>query len=92
MDCQNCIHCEVCSDNIEKNSVDSANCKHFQHKSYQPCEFKGVTIKPDGEHELSAHKFVEDTTLKNVTIQILRCEKCGYVSIGWIPQDNTEEL
>lgn len=56
------------------------------------CEHKGVTIKPDGIHELSPHKYQEETKLKNVTIQILRCKTCGKVSIGWYRQENTEEV
>ena len=33
-----------------------------------------------------------DQILKNVTVEILRCPVCGKVSIGWIRQDNTEEI
>ena len=51
-----------------------------------------ITIKPDGIHELSPHKFTEEMKLKNVTVQILRCKVCGEVSIGWYRQDNTEML
>lgn len=51
-----------------------------------------ISFLPDGVHELSAHKFVEETKLKNVTVQILKCKECGNVSIGWIRQDNTEEV
>lgn len=51
-----------------------------------------VTIKPDGIHELSTHKYKLDKRLKNVTIEILRCERCGEVSIGWYRQDDTEEV
>ena len=55
------------------------------------CNHNGVVIKPDGIHPISPHLFVEEERLKNVTIQILRCKNCGYVSIGWFKQDNTEK-
>ena len=51
-----------------------------------------VVIKPDGIHPLSPHQFVEEEHLRNVTIQILRCEKCGHVSIGWYRQPDTEKV
>lgn len=56
------------------------------------CNHEGITIKPDGIHELSPHRFVLEKRLKNVTIEILRCKECGEVSIGWYRQDDTEEL
>lgn len=56
------------------------------------CEHKGITIKPDGIHELSPHAFQEELHLRNVTVQVLRCKTCGYVSIGWRRQNNTEEV
>lgn len=55
------------------------------------CENNGITIKPDGVHALSPHKYQEELKLKNVTIQILRCKICGKTSIGWYRQENTEE-
>lgn len=56
------------------------------------CTFEGVVIKPDGVHELSPHDFVLEEKLKNVTIEILRCRKCGAFSIGWYRQEDTEEI
>ncbi len=52
----------------------------------------GVTIKPDGVHELVPHRFVLAEKYKNVTVEILRCEECGEVSIGWYRQENTERV
>ena len=52
----------------------------------------GITIKPDGIHELSPHHFQKVQTLKNVTVEILQCKVCGKVSIGWYAQDNTQEV
>ena len=51
-----------------------------------------TTIKPDGVHELDTCNFEEVGVYKNVTVQILRCKDCGRISIGWLRQDNTEEV
>lgn len=56
------------------------------------CNHNGITIKPDGIHELSPHKFKLEQKLRNVTVEILRCEECGEVSIGWYRQEDTEEV
>ena len=56
------------------------------------CNHNGITIKPDGIHELAPHKFKLEQKLRNVTIEILRCEECGEVSIGWYRQEDTEEV
>lgn len=42
-------------------------------------------------HELAnpGCSFVEDGLYQNVTVQILRCEKCGKYSIAWWKQPNT---
>ena len=49
----------------------------------------GVSIKPDGIHELSRHRYELEGEYRNVTVQVLRCKDCGELSIGWIRQDNT---
>jgi hypothetical protein len=56
------------------------------------CNHNAITIKPDGIHELSPHKFKLEQKLRNVTVEILRCEECGEVSIGWYRQEDTEEV
>lgn len=56
------------------------------------CEHNGITIRPDGIHELSPHKYVLEQRLRNVTIEILHCKVCGKVSIGWYRQEDTEEI
>lgn len=30
-----------------------------------------------------SHELVEDEVIENCTVQILKCKKCGEVSIGW---------
>ena len=56
------------------------------------CEHSGITIKLDGIHELSPHRFEVHQKLKNVTVEILKCTECGEISIGWIPQADTEDI
>ena len=51
-----------------------------------------VVIKPDGTHELDACDYVEINRLRNVTISILQCRKCGRIEIAWERQEDTEEL
>ena len=55
------------------------------------CTFgDGVTVSLDGIHEVDPCSFVLEETLRNVTIEILRCRNCGRISIAWKRQDNTE--
>jgi hypothetical protein len=57
------------------------------------CSFSdGVTIKPDGIHELDPCIYEEVERYANVTISIMRCKKCGNVEISWYKQEDTEEL
>lgn len=98
MNCNNCLHLDICVYNVAGRANDFAECNNFldrsviEQKAANTCSFGNVTICPDGKHALSPHKFVEEITLRNVTVQVLCCEKCGKVSIGWTRQDNTEEV
>jgi hypothetical protein len=57
------------------------------------CQFpKGVTVNPDGVHELDPCRYVLTERHINVTVEVLTCPVCGSVSIGWIPQENTEDI
>lgn len=57
------------------------------------CSFgKDVSVKLDGVHELSPHPLKLSQRLKNVTVEILECPKCGETSVGWYRQPNTEEI
>lgn len=58
----------------------------------EKCSWKNIRICPDGEHELDPCLYKEVMKLKNVTIQILRCERCGHYTIGWTRQPDTEEI
>ena len=56
------------------------------------CSHGNIVIKPDGEHVLEPCMFVLEQRLKNVTVEILTCPKCGHVSIGWYRQEDTEDI
>ena len=57
------------------------------------CKFPdGITIKPDGIHELDPCIYQEVERYANVTISIKRCKKCGNIDISWFRQEDTEEL
>ena len=57
------------------------------------CEMPGgISIRPDGIHELDACSYEISETYRNVTVEILKCKKCGNVSIGWYKQPNTVTL
>lgn len=56
------------------------------------CNFPGgITIKPDGVNELDPCEYELIEKYRNVTVEILRCKKCGHVEILWFRQENTEE-
>lgn len=57
------------------------------------CEMPGgISIRPDGIHELDACSYEVLEVYKNVTVEILKCKKCGNISIGWYKQPDTIEL
>ena len=56
------------------------------------CSFDGVSICPDGIHELDPCVYEDIEKYVNVTVVISRCKKCGNIEMSWIRQENTEEL
>ena len=74
--------------------IDAARCQFYEEKNAVcRCSFgDGVTIRPDGVHELSPHKYELTEKYKNVTVEVLTCKDCGDVSIAWYRQDNTEDV
>lgn len=57
------------------------------------CKFPdGITIKPDGIHELDPCIYEEIERYANVTVSIRRCKNCGNIDISWYRQEDTEEL
>lgn len=56
------------------------------------CSFgEGITIKPDGIHELDPCLYETIEVHRNVTVEVQRCKKCGHVELSWYRQDNTED-
>ena len=59
----------------------------------EKCKFpEGVTIKPDGVHELDRCEYEISAVYKNVTIEVLRCVRCGHIEISWVRQEDTEKV
>lgn len=57
------------------------------------CRFPdGVVGKPDGVHELDPCVYADKQVLRNVTVKVSQCIRCGRVSIEWERQSNTEEV
>lgn len=57
------------------------------------CSFpEGLTIKPDGIHELDPCVYETIETYKNVTVEVRQCMKCGRTDIVWIRQEDTERV
>ena len=47
------------------------------------------SVKPE---QIAHHSYEEIAEYRNVTVQILRCEKCDEISIAWHRQENTEVI
>lgn len=48
------------------------------------CQFPGgITIKPDGEHELDPCFYETVEEHHGVTVRVLRCSRCGHQEIQW---------
>ena len=48
------------------------------------CDLNGwLEFKPDGQNTVSLHDYEEVEVIENVTVQILRCKRCGHLSIGY---------
>lgn len=45
--------------------------------------FMGVEIEP--------HEYEEVEVIHNVCVQILKCRKCGKISIGWYKENDSDE-
>jgi hypothetical protein len=61
--------------------------------SEHKCQFpEGVVVKPDGVNELDPCTYELVEKYRNVTVEVLKCTKCGHVSIAWRKQDNTEDI
>lgn len=57
------------------------------------CQFpRGITIKPDGVHELDACVYQVQEIHKNVTVTVSRCRECGSIDISWERQADTIDI
>ena len=57
------------------------------------CSFpEGMTIRPDGVHELDPCTYEVVEKYRNVIVEVLRCPKCGHTEISWYRQEDTEEV
>lgn len=57
------------------------------------CKFPdGLTIKPDGVHDLDPCLYDEIERYGNVTVSIRKCRFCGKIDICWYRQEDTIEL
>lgn len=55
------------------------------------CSFgDGITVKPDGKHELDPCVYKDILIARNVTVTVSKCKKCGHIEISWTTQDNSE--
>ena len=53
---------------------------------------EGVVIKPDGIHELDPCVYETQEVYSNVIVEIVKCKKCGHVSVMWHRTDDTVEI
>jgi hypothetical protein len=52
----------------------------------------GISIRPDGVHELDPCIYRDIVIHKNVTVIVSKCQRCGNISISWKRQENTEDI
>lgn len=52
----------------------------------------GITIKPNGKDELDPCDYELTEKWKNVTIEVLRCQRCGHVELLWHLQEDSENI
>ena len=56
------------------------------------CFPEGVSIKPDGEHELDPCVYEDIEIHTNVTVIVSRCKRCGHTELMWERTDDTEDI
>lgn len=60
----------------------------------------GLTIKPDGVHQLAAGLFETEQVFTNCTVEVSRCKRCGEYELSWyriaateeVPEENWDEI
>lgn len=53
------------------------------------CFPDGVTIKLGGIYEADPCRYEVVERYRNVTVEVLRCKKCGHTDISWFRQEDT---
>ena len=53
------------------------------------CECSGVKLLG---HDIDPCEYELIEAYRNVTVEVLRCKKCGHVELSWKRQDNTEVI
>lgn len=53
------------------------------------CFPDGLTIKIGGIYEADPCRYETVERYRNVTVEVLRCKKCGHTEISWFRQENT---
>ena len=57
------------------------------------CTFPGgITYRPDGKNEIDPCQYELIEKHRNVTVEVLRCKKCGHVEISWIKNDECDSF
>lgn len=56
------------------------------------CSFEGAVIRPDGVHELDPCVYETAELHTNVTVEVLRCIRCGHIMLMWHRQADTEDI
>lgn len=52
----------------------------------------GVTIKPDGIHDLLPCVLEDKEIHRNVTVYVRQCPVCGHIDLAWEAQDDSEHI
>ena len=53
------------------------------------CFPDGMTIKLGGIYEADPCRYETVERYRNVTVEVLRCKKCGHTEISWFRQEDT---
>ena len=57
------------------------------------CFPEGIAaVKSDGEHELDPCVFEDVQIVRNVTVFVSRCARCGRISVSWQRQSDSEDV
>lgn len=52
----------------------------------------GIIFKPDGVNELDPCIYRDIQKVRNVTVTVSRCIRCGHIDISWQRQEDSEDI